>query len=212
MTLELISLDHIESLAQEYGYWVIFLGIMMENAGLPIPGETVSLVGGFLAGNDELRYWYVLGAAIAGAVLGDNFGYWVGYWGGWPLLQRVGKLFRISDVRLETVRQQFSDNAPKAVFLGRFIALLRIFAGPLAGTVRMPYSWFLFCNLAGATLWASVMITLAYFVGRIVALEQLITWVTQFTVLALLLVIAAIATTIWLETRSQRTPQSESKS
>lgn len=209
MTPELISLDHIEALAQEYGYWVIFIGIMMENAGLPIPGETVSLVGGFLAGNDELKYWYVLGAAIAGATLGDNFGYWVGYWGGWPLLQRIGKILRISDERLESVRQRFSDNAPKAVFIGRFIALLRIFAGPLAGTVRMPYPWFLLCNLAGATLWATVMITLAYFVGRIVVLEQLVSWAAQFTVLALFVVIAAIAIPIWLEARSQR---SESKS
>lgn len=201
MSLELVSLDTIQEFAREYGYWTVFLGIMLENAGVPIPGETITLVGGFLAGEGELEYWLVLGCTIAGAALGDNFGYWIGYFGGWSILTRLGRLFRIKESQLISVRDRFAENAAQAVFLGRFIALLRIFAGPLAGTAKMPYFQFLFCNLAGATLWATVMISLSYFVGRLVPLEQLIAWVGQFAVVVLLLVVAWILISYWLEHR-----------
>ncbi|WP_448597526.1 DedA family protein [Thermoleptolyngbya sp.] len=204
MSLELLTLESLENLAHEYGYWVVFLGIMLENTGVPLPGETITLVGGFLAGSDELDYWLVLASATAGAVLGDNFGYWIGYFGGWPLLTRVGRVFRVEEAKLLAVRKQFSENAARAVIFGRFLALLRIFAGPLAGIAQMPYPKFLLCNLIGALSWASVMVTLAFFVGKLVPLEQLVTMVGQFAVVALLLFCAAIALPIWLEHRAKQ--------
>jgi membrane protein DedA with SNARE-associated domain len=204
MSLELLSLEALENLAHEYGYWVVFLGIMLENTGVPLPGETITLVGGFLAGSDELNYWLVLASATAGAVLGDNFGYWIGYFGGWPLLVRAGRVFHIEESRLLAVRTQFSENAARAVIFGRFLALLRIFAGPLAGIAQMPYPQFLLCNLIGALSWASVMVTLAFFVGKLIPLEQLVTIVGQFAVVALLLFCAAIALPIWLEHRAKQ--------
>jgi membrane protein DedA with SNARE-associated domain len=78
MSFEFFSLDTLQELARLYGYWAVFVGIALENMGIPLPGETIVIVGGFLAGSGELNYWWVLGSAIAGAVLGDNFGYWVG--------------------------------------------------------------------------------------------------------------------------------------
>lgn len=201
MSLEFISLETIQEIAHQYGYWSVFLGIMLENTGIPLPGETITLVGGFLAGSGELNYWFVLGSAIAGAVVGDNFGYWIGRAGGWPFLVRVGKLFRIDEEQLLVVKTQFTENAARAVFLGRFVALLRIFAGPIAGIAQMPYQTFLLCNLAGAALWASVMTSLAYFIGRVVPLERLIAWVAQLGILALLLVVAWIAVPLWWESR-----------
>lgn len=204
MSLELLTLESLENLAHEYGYWVVFLGIMLENTGVPLPGETITLVGGFLAGSDELDYWLVLASATAGAVLGDNFGYWIGYFGGWPLLVRVGRMFRVEETKLLAVRKQFSENAARAVIFGRFLALLRIFAGPLAGIAQMPYPKFLLCNLIGALSWASVMVTLAFFVGKLVPLEQLVTMVGQFAVVALLLFCAAIALPMWLEHRAKQ--------
>jgi len=204
MSLELLTLESLENLAHEYGYWVVFLGIMLENTGVPLPGETITLVGGFLAGSDELDYWLVLASATAGAVLGDNFGYWIGYFGGWPLLVRVGRVFRVEETKLLAVRKQFSENAARAVIFGRFLALLRIFAGPLAGIAQMPYPKFLLCNLIGALSWASVMVTLAFFAGKLVPLEQLVTMVGQFAVVALLLFCAAIALPMWLEHRAKQ--------
>jgi membrane protein DedA with SNARE-associated domain len=185
MALEIISLDFVQRLAEDYGYWAVLGGVLLENTGLPIPGETITLVGGFLAGSGDLNYEGVLIAAIAGAIVGDNFGYWLGRWGGWPLLLRVGGWFKISEERLEQARQQFSKNAMQAVFLGRFVTLLRIFAGPLAGIAEMPYRQFLLCNAAGAVVWATALVSLAFFIGRLVSLEQLLLWVSQFGLLAL---------------------------
>ncbi|WP_353930067.1 DedA family protein [Okeanomitos corallinicola TIOX110] len=201
MSFELISLENIQEFAQSYGYWAIFLGILLENLGIPLPGETVTLVGGFLAGSDELNYWLVLGDAVTGAVIGGNCGYWIGRVGGWPFLLQVGKIFRISEARLLGIKDQFSENAAKAVFFGRFFALLRIFAAPLAGIAGMSFGKFLVYNLAGATAWASAMVSLAFFAGKIVSLEQLVTWVSQFAILALIILVAVIAVPIWWESR-----------
>ena len=198
---ELIPLDLVQDIAREYGYWAIFCGILLENMGIPIPGETITLVGGFLAGSDELNIWYVLGAATAGAIIGDSGGYLLGYYGGWSLLVRIGKVLRVPESKLEGVRDRFSQNADKAVLFGRFVALLRIFAGPLAGITKMPYPKFLLCNAIGAATWASATISLTYFLGRLVPLDTLIKWVTQFTGIAFCIVIAWVAIAWWLESR-----------
>lgn len=201
MSFELLSLESIQEIAHQYGYWAVFFGIALENTGIPLPGETITVVGGFLAGSGELNYWLVLSSAIAGAVLGDNCGYWIGRAGGWSFLLKVSRFFRVPEERLLKVKDQFSQNAAKAVFFGRFIALLRIFAGPLAGIAEMPYGRFFLCNLGGATVWAAVMVTLAFFVGQVVPLEQLVASLAQFGIAALLLVIVLSVVPVWLESR-----------
>ena len=192
MSLEMVSLENIQELAGQYGYWAVFIGILLENLGIPLPGETITLAGGFLAGSGELNYWLVLGSAIAGAVLGGNFGYLIGRYGGWALLLAIGKILRIKEEKLVELKQQFSENAGKTVFIGRFIALLRIFASPLAGIVEMPYLKFMAYNIAGATAWGAIMVSLSFFAGKVVPLEQLVAWAAQFAVLALLIVAAWI--------------------
>jgi membrane protein DedA with SNARE-associated domain len=209
MSLEFISLENIQKVAHEYGYWAIFLGILLENLGIPLPGETVTLVGGFLAGSKELNYWLVLSDAAAGAAIGGTCGYWIGRIGGWTLLVKLASVFRISEARILTIKDQFSENAVKAVFFGRFFALLRIFAAPLAGIAEMPFGKFFLCNLAGAAAWASVMVTLAFFAGQIVSLEQLVAWVSQFAIAALLILVAIIAIPLWLESRKVKEMSNE---
>jgi len=201
MTPELLSLETLQEIAHQYGYWAIFLGIALENTGVPIPGETITIIGGFLAGSHDLNYWLVLVCAISGAVLGDNFGYWIGRWGGWPFLLRFGSFFRIPEKKLVAARNQFSNNAARAVFFGRFVALLRIFAGPMAGIARMPYPQFLLCNLGGATVWAVIMVTLSFFLGRLLPLQQLVTIFTRFGIVALGLVLSGIVVSLWWESR-----------
>jgi len=198
MSLEFISLDTLQELARVYGYWVVFIGIALENTGIPLPGETIVIVGGFLAGSGELNYWLVLSSAIAGAVLGDNFGYWVGRVGGWQFLVKIGSIFRIQEQQLELAKDRYSRNAAQAVFWGRFVTILRIFAGPLAGITKMPYKQFLLCNLGGAAVWSTAIVTLAYFLGRIVTLEEIVSWVAQLGIAALVIVaIVLLAPTIW---------------
>lgn len=189
MSIELFSLDTLQEFARLYGYWAVFVGIAIENMGIPLPGETIVIVGGFLAGSGELNYWLVLSSAIAGAVLGDNFGYWVGRVGGWKFLVKIGRIFRLQEQQLEQAKDRYSRNAMQAVFFGRFVTLLRIFAGPLAGITQMPYKQFLLCNLGGAAVWSTTIVTLAFFLGKIVSLEQIVSWTAQIGVVALVGVI-----------------------
>ncbi|MBF2064403.1 MAG: DedA family protein [Calothrix sp. C42_A2020_038] len=209
MSLEFVSLENIQEIAHQYGYWAIFVGILLENLGIPIPGETVTLVGGFLAGSNELNYWFVLADAITGAIIGGICGYWVGRVGGWPLLVQFGSLLRISEVRILGIRDKFSENSAKAVFFGRFFALLRIFSAPLAGIVGMPFGKFFLVNIAGAGVWGSVMVTLAFFAGRVVSLEELVAWVSQFALLALLILAGFIFIPLWLESRQEKVGSGE---
>ncbi|NJP10157.1 MAG: DedA family protein [Leptolyngbyaceae cyanobacterium RU_5_1] len=204
MSLDFISLETIQELAQHYGYWVVFLGILLENIGIPIPGETVTLAGGFLAGNDQLNYWVVLGDAILGATLGGNIGYWVGRYGGWALLLGVGRALRIQETQLLSLRTQFAENATRAVFFGRFVALLRVFASPLAGIAQMPYARFMVYNTLGAAAWAIVMVTLSYFAGQFIPLEKLVSWAGQFAGVTLLIVAAWLVIPFWLESRKAK--------
>lgn len=192
MSFELFSLDILQEFARLYGYWAVFVGIAIENMGIPLPGETIVIVGGFLAGSGELNYWLVLSSAIAGAVMGDNFGYWVGRVGGWALLVNIGRIFRLQEQQLELAKERYSQNAVQAVFFGRFVTLLRIFAGPLAGITQMPYKQFLLCNFGGAAVWASTIVSLAFFLGKIVSLEQIVNWTAQVGILALVIILALL--------------------
>ncbi|MGA1285416.1 MAG: VTT domain-containing protein [Prochlorothrix sp.] len=198
ISLDFISLDNLEGLAREYGYWAVFLGVLLENAGLPLPGESITLVGGFLAGSGDLQVGGVLASAFGGAVLGDNLGYWLGSLGGWALLVRIGWLFRFPEEELEKARDRFQKNAAIAVTLGRFVTFLRIFAGPLAGTVAMPYSRFLVCNAAGALLWVLTIVGLAYVAGQLVPLSVLADWVARFGIVALVAVAIWVGSVVWL--------------
>ena len=198
MSLDFFDLEFLQELARLYGYWAVFIGIAIENMGIPLPGETIVIVGGFLAGSGELNYWWVLGSAIAGAVLGDNFGYWVGRFGGWQLLIKIGRIFRLQEQQLEQARERYSKNAVQAVFFGRFVTLLRIFAGPLAGITQMPYKQFLLCNFGGAAVWATTIVSIAFFLGKAVSLEQIVSWIAQIGFAALVLVvIVLLAPIIW---------------
>ena len=190
--MELLDLETLQQLLQTWGYGVIFAAMLLENAGLPLPGETVTLLGGYAAGSGQLELLGVMGAAAAGAMLGDNIGYWVGRRAGWPLILRVGRLLGQSPEQLERLRLGFQRHAGKSVLLGRFVAVLRVVAGPMAGAVHMPYARFLACNAAGALLWASTMVGLAWLGGRWVPLATMVRGVVQFGLGALLLLVLVL--------------------
>jgi membrane protein DedA with SNARE-associated domain len=199
--MEALDLQQVQDLLGRWGYGVIFLGMLLENAGLPLPGETLSLVGGYAAGSGQLNLLGVIAAAAGGAIVGDNIGYWVGRRAGWPLIQRIAGLVRLKPERLETIKERFRQQAGKAVLLGRFIAVLRILAGPMAGAVAMPYKRFLVCNVIGALLWATTMVNLAWLAGRWLPLEQLLKGVVQFGLCALALVVLSVVIPQLLEKR-----------
>jgi membrane protein DedA with SNARE-associated domain len=194
MTLPLAFLDGgfdmatLQDVLGRWGYLVIFGAMLLENAGVPLPGETVTLMGGYAAGSGQLNVLGVMGAAIGGAVLGDNIGYWVGRRLGWDLILKVGRWLGQSPAQLDKLREQFLRHAGKSVLLGRFVAVLRVVAGPMAGAVGMPYPRFLLCNVVGATLWATTMVSLAWLGGRWIPVERMVKGVVEFGLGALVLV------------------------
>ena len=195
--MELGTQDLFELLGR-WGYGVIFVGMLLENAGLPLPGETLTLLGGYAAGSGQMSLPGVIGAAAAGAILGDNIGYWVGHRLGWGLLLRLGVWLRQSPEQMELLRQRFLRHAEASVFLGRFVAVLRILAGPMAGAVGMPYGRFLLCNVSGALLWSISMVSLAWLGGRWIPIDRMISGVIQFGLGLLLLVLLLAFVPKWI--------------
>ena len=191
-SMDFISSQDLVELLGRWGYGVIFAGMLLENAGLPLPGETLTLLGGYAAGSGQMALFGVIVAAATGAILGDNIGYWVGRRFGWDLLLRLGLWLRQSPEQMELLRQRFRRHASASVFLGRFVAVLRILAGPMAGAVGMPYGRFLACNVSGALLWSISMVSLAWLGGRWIPMDRMITGVVQFG-LGLLVLLALLA-------------------
>jgi membrane protein DedA with SNARE-associated domain len=153
------------SLVESLGYAIVFLGVGIESLGVPVPGETVLVVAAALAGQGHLEAWGVGLAAWVGAVIGDNIGYSIGRRYG-RRLTRAPVLRRIyTEQRILAADRFFERWGWLAVFFGRFVALLRIFAGPLAGMHGTPWRVFLAANAAGAALWVAVMTTIGVLLG-----------------------------------------------
>ncbi|KDN87032.1 membrane protein [Kitasatospora cheerisanensis KCTC 2395] len=148
---------------------IIGLIIGLESLGIPLPGEIALVSSALLAAKGIVSPWGVAGCAIAGAIIGDSIGYAIGHKGGRPLFEKLGRRFpkHFGPDHLATAERAFHRWGMWAVFFGRFIALLRIFAGPLAGTLRMPYWKFLIANVLGGVVWAGGTTLLVYQVGKV---------------------------------------------
>ena len=154
--------DNVGALA----YVIVLLGVGIESMGVPVPGETVLIAGALLAAEGRLNPALLAGMACTGAVVGDNAGYFAGRrWG--HRMGSVPGLRRLYDEKRMAVAQRFFRRyGVLAVFLGRFVALLRIFAGPLAGMNGMHWRRFAIANLAGAVLWVGAVVTVVLLVGH----------------------------------------------
>jgi membrane protein DedA with SNARE-associated domain len=198
------QLQQLQELLTHWGYGVVFTAMLLENAGVPLPGEAVTLLAGYAAGSGQLELGGVIAAASGGAVLGDNLGYWAGRRFGWGLMLGAARLLRRTPTELETLRVTFLRHARLSVLLGRFVTLLRVLAGPIAGAVAMPYGAFFVCNLTGALLWATTMVSLAWLGGRWIPLEQMLSGVIEFGLAALVLVLLLVVLPRLLKRFEQR--------
>lgn len=159
-------MDHtLLELVGRFGYLIVFLGVGIESLGIPVPGETALIIGAVLAGGGHLDPTLVAVVGFLGATLGDNTGYYVGRRWGRSLIRRR-PLDRIYDPRRLAVAERFFErHGWAAVAFGRFIAILRIFAGPLAGMHHMPWRRFLLANALGAAVWVGAVVTAGMLVG-----------------------------------------------
>jgi membrane protein DedA with SNARE-associated domain len=157
---------HLQDYLSTYGYFAIFVIVGLESAGIPMPGETVLVAGAILAGEGKLNIFGVIGAAAAGAIIGDNCGYWIGREFGFPIAYRYGRYVRLDERRLKLGQYLFLRHGGKIVFFGRFVAILRAFAAFLAGVNRFNWERFFFFNAAGGIVWATIFGMGGYFLGR----------------------------------------------
>jgi membrane-associated protein len=159
-------LASIVSVAQDVGYPILFVLIAIETMGIPVPGETALLTAGIVASRGHLDITVVIAVAAAAAITGDNVGFAIGRRFGRRLLLAPGPLERHRRRVLEVGEPFFQRHGPKAVFLGRWVAGLRITSAWLAGANRMSWPTFLFWNALGGIAWAASIGLLAYYLGR----------------------------------------------
>jgi membrane-associated protein len=174
-----------------YGYWAVAAALLLENAGVPVPGETVLLLASFLAYSQrELRLPLVIVVGIIAATVGDGLGFALGRFGGRALLERHRRMFRVSESVLARGEQLFERYGAFTVFFARFVFGMRVVAGPMAGALRMPWKKFAAFNFLGAVVWVSTISTAGYLFGR--HWERLVEGLKRFdaavAIVALLLV------------------------
>lgn len=163
MFAELINVTH---LVETFGYPLLFVIVMAESSGVPIPGETALIAAGVLASGGKLEIQFVIAIAALAAIVGDNIGYQIGRKGGRWLLERPGRFEQQRQQVLLTGEPFFERHGPKAVFFGRFVLGLRVWASWLAGATHMRWRSFFLWNACGGICWATGVGLVAYFLGK----------------------------------------------
>ena len=186
-----------------YGYAVVFVGVLLENTGVPVPGETMLLAGAALAQFGRLSLGWVIATAVAGAILGDNVGFFIGRHGGRVLAERYGPRLGLSDRRLAEFDRFFAVHGARTVFIARFITGLRVVGAVLAGASGLRWLTFLFYNATGAFVWSIAVAVTGYLLAYSWnTLERLI---GGFGLAALVIFVLVVVLGV---IRARRTPES----
>jgi len=153
-------------LVEHYGLIALFILVMLESGGLPLPGETALVAAAIFASQGRLEIWQVITVAALAAIVGDNLGYWIGRTGGRGLLERFGPFKRWTERWLPWSERFFHRHGAKTVFIGRFFSVLRVTAAWMAGVAHMPWWRFFGWNAAGGICWAALIGLVAYYAGH----------------------------------------------
>ena len=148
-----------------YGLLALFLVVMLESAGVPLPGETALVAAGVFASRGELNVAAVIAVSATAAIVGDNLGYWIGRTGGRTVLAR----WRLTAGTLPWAESFFERHGPKTIFLARFFSILRVTAAWMAGVSRMRWWTFFLWNAAGGICWALIVGLVSYYAGQAAA-------------------------------------------
>jgi membrane protein DedA with SNARE-associated domain len=192
--------DWLSSVPPGVMYLLLALVVMVEYMGVPLPGEIALVSAALLASSGYAQIGWVCVAASVGAVAGGSIGYYIGHRGGRPLLARLGRRFpkHLGPRQLARAEGMLHRWGSAAIFFGRFIALLRVLSGLMAGALRMPQRRFLVANVTGGVVWASGTALVVFSVGN--AAEQ---WLSDFGWVALIVAVAAgIVTTMIVRRRA----------
>ncbi|QDV85840.1 DedA family protein [Stieleria magnilauensis] len=173
-----VSFHHFMALAkpflEQYGYTGIFAALLLENLGMPLPGETMLIGGALAASQGSMSVFLVIPVALAACIVGDNLGYAIGRFGGRKLLVRFGPNVGITDEKLTRVEDTFRRRGGAIIVIARFVEVLRQLNGIAAGSVGYPWHRFLLFNTIGAVLWVGVWGVLVYLFGT--QMEHALVW------------------------------------
>ena len=156
----------VEHYIHDYGYLAVSGGLLLENFGLPVPGETLLISGAIAAAHGTLGITLLLLLAWAGAVIGQTIGWAIGYYGGHRLIVTHGSRVGITAAKLAKVEAFFDRYGDYVIIFARFVVLLRQLNGIVAGTLEMGWARFLLLNAVGAALWVGWWGLLAYWLGQ----------------------------------------------
>jgi membrane protein DedA with SNARE-associated domain len=185
-----------------YGYLAVGGFIMLEDFGVPVPGETILIAAAVYAGAGRLNIVAVGLIAVLAAMVGDNIGYAVGFFGGRALVLRWGRYVGLTSGRLDRAEGFFARYGGAVVAGARFLEGLRQANGIVAGTVRMPWLRFAAFNALGAALWVSVWASVGYLAGgHITAIYNTVSSYSLYLLIALAIVVAALTTLATLRHR-----------
>jgi membrane protein DedA with SNARE-associated domain len=173
-----------------YGYAVVFVGVLLENTGLPVPGETMLLAGAALAHYGRLKLPWVVVTAVGGAILGDNLGFLIGRRYGRGLVERHGSRIGFTRARLAQFDTFFRRHGGRTVFIARFITGLRVVGAVLAGASGLRWRTFLFYNAAGAVVWSTAVAVAGYSLAY--SWDALERWVGRTGLIGLAIVVAGV--------------------
>jgi membrane protein DedA with SNARE-associated domain len=196
MLAALLNVDH---LVQVAGYPLLFLLVMGESSGVPIPGETALITAAVLASRGKLSIELVIVLAATGAIVGDNIGYLIGRKGGRWLLERPGRFHRQRQEVLRRGEPFFERHGSKAVYFGRFVLGLRVWASWLAGATRMHWRSFVLWNALGGISWAVAIGLIAYFLGNSAGNA-----IETFGIYGLVAALLAVASALFMHRRARR--------
>lgn len=160
-----MSVELVLGLFVQYGYWIVFVGILLDNAGLPLPGELLLIALGALARGGDLDLGLGVLIAAAAAMSGDSVGYWLGRLWGDRLLHAYCRVTLGSQKCVQKAVAFYHLRGPVAVVFGRFVVGVRAFLFPLAGSARMPYARFLLFDCFGALIWSGLFVLAGYSIG-----------------------------------------------
>ncbi len=149
-----------------YGYWVALFGMMIENAGIPVPGETSLIVVTFFAAQGALKIWLVLPLALLGDIIGDSLGYAIGRFGGRPAAERWGRFVRLDTAKLTAAEELFADKGGRTVFASQFSSVTRLTGSIAAGLAGMPYRRFILFDSLAAALLVGMIGGATYYFGQ----------------------------------------------
>ena len=193
--------DLLRGYLTDYGYWAVAAALLLENAGLPVPGETILLLASFLAYSEHrLGLPWIILVGVCAATVGDNLGFAIGFYGGRRLLERYQKTLHIRPDVIARGEDLFARYGAATIFVARFIAGMRIVAGPLAGVLRMSWRKFLLFNFLGAVLWVSVIAGVGYLFGK--HWERLVDLVQDANLAVAVAVVIVVAFFWWRRRRT----------